>query len=362
MTILTSNAFSVAIIDSSLPSWTQIPVGTVQPIPATNTISNVTSNPSLSGSTPRQIINAWNGMALGKVGGIWHYVLHGGGHGDYAGNEVVGLPLDSDSPTWKVLASATPTASIIAEAAYNADGKPNISHTRSTMTILNGVLYRAKQAGVWKQATSYVTFDSCNLSTGTWRPAGYHPDAPGPTVGKRPILMADEARNLVWMWGDNSGAVVASFNPVTNTWTTYSPTHHASSGGGAALSPERDEIFGYHTEDSFWEFYDLGSPNAQGDRTGYSEGPSSATDSPEWDSGRSKYVMLSNGTSNCNVIWELDPTTKTWSQRTFTGTYPTSFDSDFTGHFNRLKYVSDFGGYVYCGKYNQPTYFYKSHA
>ncbi len=90
--------------------------------------ANVAPNPLPPGNSGvSSVTDAWCGAAFRKKGS-W-LLLHGGGHQDYAGNEIYGLSLEQDSPTWQRLRDPTPNDKITTNTYYYADGNPAAIHT-----------------------------------------------------------------------------------------------------------------------------------------------------------------------------------------------------------------------------------------
>lgn len=342
-----------------MPTWAQIAVGTVAPIFGTNTPDAVQSTLTsyLGLGNPVNLIRGWCGACLATIAGKPYLVIHGGGHGDYGGNEVLKFgPLDSNTPTWSVVSNPTPDAQVIAESAYNADGKPNVSHTRSLLAALGGRMYRAGQPGVWIAATAHSTTDSVDLSTGTWASSGTHANVSfGSSI--RGSLTADPTRGVLWYVGDQI-ARLYKFDPVANSWTQYTPTWAAGNTLHSAYSQSRDEICAVYGGTT--ALYSLGSPTTAPVTTGFTGTAVGGDSGLTWDSVRGVYAGLdTSGTRN--TIRELNPATKTWSVRTFTGTYETAPD-DSNGIFGRFQYVPGAKGYIYIGSTSRSVYFYRSHA
>ncbi|MHC4845329.1 MAG: hypothetical protein ACYTCU_04115, partial [Planctomycetota bacterium] len=184
------------------PAWYPVLPGRVVAIPAApgaETIEDVVPVPTPFNHPVSHLIAAWNGGTLIEIEDEPWLAIHGGGHGDYAGNEVVAFgPLTSDLPAWSPLSEPTPQALIDTSSPYNFDGMPNVSHTRDTLCFLDGTMYRAMQAGIYSATTSWDTFDSYDVSTGTWAAEGTHPDVP-PGGGVRGSAVADTNRDILWV-------------------------------------------------------------------------------------------------------------------------------------------------------------------
>lgn len=291
------------------------------------------------------------------IDGRQYLLVHGGGHGDYAGNEIVSFgPLDVETPQWRLVVNSTPGPMVSYGAPYNLDGRPNISHTRSTMAYLGGRFWKTPQSGPYPLANGFRTFDSFDLAGRRWAQSGTHPNSPA--AGEiRGALLADASRNFLWLVPDGTGARLSSFSPAANTWTTYSPSVTTEGTRIAALAPSRDEIFAH--AGSHNALYRLSTPNSPPDVGGFRGTNPSQGSGLVWDEGRQRYVALDPGLAR-NTVRELDPVTKVWTTRSFTGSFETSPD-DANGIFGRFQYVSGLRGYIYVGSTSGAVYFYRSH-
>lgn len=303
------------------------------------------------------LVRAWNGGVLASIGGRPYLLVHGGGHGDYAGNEIVSFgPLDVEGPQWRQVINSTPGSLVSFGEPYNLDGRPNVSHTRSTMAYLGGRFWKTPQAGPYPLVNATRTFDSFDMSGGRWAAAGAHPNSPS-AGSVRGALLSDSARNLLWLVPDGTGARLSSFNPSSNAWTTYTPSVTTGNTRIAALSPSRDEIFAHC--DTHNALYSLSSPNSPPETTGFTGTNPGNGSGLVWDEGRQRYVALDPGLAR-NTVRELNPATKVWSTRTFTGTYEPNPD-DAAGIFGRFQYVPALRGYIYVASTSGAVYFYRSH-
>ncbi len=343
------------------PRWYPAAPGEVVAIPArvgAATVEDVVPQPTPYGLPVKNLIAAWNGGALVERDGEPWLALHGGGHGDYGGNEVVVFgPLTAELPSWVLLSPPTPGPLIDTSAPYNLDGTPNVSHTRDTMCALDGVLYRAMQAGIFTATTSWDTFDSFDVATARWRPAGTHPDVPA-GGGVRGSCVADTRDGVVWVLRDGINSRLRRFSPATNAWTLFDATYTVDIETTAAYSEERHELFLFESRTApRHALFDLSDPDADPDTQGFAGDPPPDKCGLVWDAGRGVYAAL--GTDDRNLVRELDPVAKRWVPRVFTG--PTEpVPADAVGIFGRFRYVRALRGYVYVGATDGAVYFYRS--
>lgn len=84
-------------------------------------------NPAVAGGFGPGAITDYSGATLRIKGS--YFFIHGGGHVDYAGNEIYALSLESNSPTWQRVWGPTPNAQITPNTLTYADGNPAAGHT-----------------------------------------------------------------------------------------------------------------------------------------------------------------------------------------------------------------------------------------
>lgn len=159
------------ISSAATGEWVEVP--TSQPSTASGLV------PAVSGSMGSQsgIINAYNGAFV--YGG--KYYIHGGGHGDYGGNEVGVIDLMSASPAWDLLIERTPVADLLGSSNYYADGLPTSRHTYYGMWVIQhsgvpkmirlnwwmGFAFNGSPVG-GANGTRTTLVDAFNLSTNQW--------------------------------------------------------------------------------------------------------------------------------------------------------------------------------------------------
>jgi hypothetical protein len=167
------------------------------PSPST---SNVAPNPLPPGATGvAAVTDAWCGAALRKSGS--YLILHGGGHSDYAGNEIYALGLEADAPAWQRVWGPTPNSQITENSLVYADGNPAAIHTygrlqfddaRDTLMRFGSGEYPVGGVGpgvygwLWGAANWYPasTFQSHPNSGQTfYEEMGYTQDAAGNVYG-----------------------------------------------------------------------------------------------------------------------------------------------------------------------------------
>jgi hypothetical protein len=128
-----------------------------QEIPNTELAPHCPSDPAIEGNTGcRAIINAWNGGIADSNRN--RLIIWGGGHGDYFGNEVYGLDLNTMSISR--LTEPSPVSNVLTCPEAYTDGRPSSRHT------YGGLAYLAEKDGMFVYGGSK---SACGfMSTGTW--------------------------------------------------------------------------------------------------------------------------------------------------------------------------------------------------
>jgi len=360
--LLAQDAQRTTAADHYAPEWYPTEPGTIVAIPVkphARTVEDVVPQPTPFNKPVRNIIAAWNGGTLIYRAGQPYLAIHGGGHGDYAGNEVVVFgPLTEDRPHWQLLSPPTPQAQVNLNQPYNLDQTPNVSHTRDSLCYLNGSLYRALQAGCYPGVISYTTFDSFDVELGTWAPPGTHPNVPV-GGGVRGSAVADTNRNIIWVLRDGSGSKLRHFDPATNTWTMHLSTYTTLIETTSAFAASRDEVFLYDNRTTpRHALFRLPYPNLNPTTAGFTGPTPPDKCGLTWDEGRKRYAAL--GMNDRRKVFELNPTLKVWTLRKFTGPVEPQ-PQDGHGIFGRFQYVPELNGYVYVGSTSGSVYFYRSH-
>ena len=153
--------------------------------------------------------------------GIWNessgrFRVHGGGHDDYAGNEVYGINLFVTTPTWAL--DRPPTGAIgntgvLADGLENTgvyfDGRPRSSHTYCNLAIVNNEMWLACSAGPFRsgQGDGGKKTWRFNDATGDWVliQAGTWPIASA--TGNAGSTCFDTVRNRLYYWPSENASV-----------------------------------------------------------------------------------------------------------------------------------------------------------
>lgn len=204
---------------AGLPAWVSaLAAGQWYEIPGSN-LSAIEPSPLPNGSTgPTSKVIAWTSMAVDETNSVLYQVA-GGGHNDYAGNEVEKLALNVSSPAWVQVLAPTTNANLT-ETAYYADGRPCSRHHYRGL-VWNATDSRIMLVGGSRWGVTSATLrelDSFNIGSGTYSADNTHTNIPE-TVGVEEVkAMCRDARNDdIYVFSNFN---VAKWDQSTNTWSS----------------------------------------------------------------------------------------------------------------------------------------------
>lgn len=314
------------------------------------------------GSTPLGMM-AYSGGCVDPNTGDY-YSPAGGGHGDYAGNEVLKFHTSAEVPTWEVVGpmiggSPRPTASVTQLVAYYADGRPTSRHTYRSVQWdeTNQRLLLCGLRAPWHAGGSDVATeptDAFDLGALDYLPEGALPQVPQGADGNRSVLFThrDPSTGKIWAWN----YYLLMFDPVTETWTDYGGkgSSNLSIWGTSAFDHTRQQILQLNANAS-WPNRVLsvaGNPAANTPSvvtlTGAAAGAVTAaiqaceTETRHhctlWYAGwADKFVLQSKLTT----FWSIDPVTWECTQLAFSGSGPTQA-SDVYNRFIAVDHLQGF--------------------
>lgn len=336
------------------------PVGTFTELPQTriDAVLPVPLPPVGSGSAD-SIVTAWGGGAWDAA--RQRLYLMGGGHDDYAGNEVYAL----DVPTQRMLRLTDPSPN---SALYWPPGDPVPPYKD---VLKDGRPASVHVYGAWQHLPSRDALWLCSgsrwrdgdpsakawlldLKTLGWTALGW--TAPR----KLGISSAvDPATGRVWLRGDQA---YGAWDPATpNTGIAWSPLdsvgtydgHVTACGAGYLLTI--GVIQGAGTRCCIRRNLATGRvDNLLPSMTGATEILGTYAPGLDWDG--TKFIAYAGGTA----IYELSPTTPLITKRTAAAPAPPSQFAN--GTFGRWRFDAALGGFLYYGGIHQNAWFYKSAA
>jgi len=353
--------------------------------PWTYTSSTVTNQADLS-----TLLAAWNGGAYDRI--TKRLMLHGGGHGDYGGNEIVRLALLGASPEYGMHVNPYIGTGVDGNLddgneALNryAVNQPRSIHSYECLQIVGGYLYQASSPAPFLSAsTTYGSMWRCNLTTGVWEQLLQETNSG--SAGRfysAAVTCYDSYRNRIYGWNNN--AAYPNYYDITantfNTDTVVQPNIQATE-AYLIYIPELDvQLCLYKDYDNFIGIYDYGvtlnsgfvnEPGATGDAPGVS--PTYSTIGYDarmypnavwvpgygggvgavmcWHGGRSLYVLTPPASGNvATTAWA-------WTVKTIsTGTDPGAVNP--TGIWGRLFYDPDYRVLGLVKSYTAAPYWFK---
>lgn len=345
-------------VPTTLPSWrAPLAVGQWTAIP--NTAPSlaplaVKTYPTLGATGPAAKVIAWCGLSLDTRNSTL-YSAAGGGHSDYAGNEVHAIGLAVNTPQWVERRAATAASQVLASRAYYADGRPTSRHS------YYGVAFNEKRGRIlllagsrWGDGYQTEALDGFNLATLDWDRAGTYPNAPAAvTTYFGAAVVEHKSTGDLYAFANYNAY---RWNNATNTWSA------AVSGGtiygieaASALDSRRNRVLvvGGHGADR--GLYTLGSATtASVTLTGTH---ASALNLPG-------NGMVYEPTLDAYLVRRPDAggtvyriNAQTWAVSTFATTGGSSIPAAQNGVYRRWLYVPALGGVVYCPSYTSNLWF-----
>lgn len=189
------------------------------------------------------------------------FLLHGGGHNDYAGNEILGF--DLDTLTWALVAPVTtPVGSFTYDTDAYSDGLPSSTHTYDTNLYIptTDVFWRS---GGYRWGSGHGTSWTWEYDLSQSPSAdGWSHTANGPTAGGMGMAFYDSTLDYVFMAqpeGSGSAAYWRYYNCQTRAWSGAVSDYSCPLYGGGALDPTRRKIVAIGTDGNY--LFDISSPS-----------------------------------------------------------------------------------------------------
>lgn len=340
MTRVVSNAFSLTVQSAdAVPSWVSSAAFNSWFSPPGNT-TMATAQTSFTSpfSRPKENILAFSGAALKLA--TSEIFIAGGGHTDYAGNEVYSFPLLSETPQWDLRRLPTPEAQISwngsqpAPSAHYSDGRPVSRHTYWNLHFhesLNRLFFLGAKATWGEPAGSFLNVDAFNAATNDYDAANTYTATPFSQTFAAGFVkvgldvyaqMTSDGRWYRWNASNQSWTTLASRSPYNGD----SPFAYDSSRGRILRA-------GSHPA-----WFDVNNSLAETTVTFSGANASSTAQEstmiyvPDID----RYLLMRIGNS---TVYQIHPTDFTVTTYSLTGTAPTIPSSGIGLLYGRLMYV-----------------------
>jgi len=350
-------------IDTLQPGeWYEVPasnMNAVDPCPAGGCV--------YSGATgARSVMDAWGGGVYDSTRD--RLITWGGGHADYAGNEVYAFgPLTSASPTWQRVTE--PSTSIQQNVTHYPDGKPSARHSYNYLvydTVRDSMFSLAGSATYGSPGGGSNEVDSFNFATGTWR-SNWPVNSGANAIAA--IAAYDSVLNVSWYHGTFSSPLV-KFDPAGNggagAVTTYPTYIYLNYYATPAIDTKRHKMLaigGYGGARQFY-LWDLNNPSAAptspstSGAAGGVELESAAALGFAYDPIGDRYVAWNGGTT----VFTLNPDTWVWTQVDAAATNTVAASSltpNSNGTYGRFRYIPSKNAFIVVNNTTTNVFVYK---
>jgi hypothetical protein len=285
----------------------------------------------------------------------------GGGHADYAGNEVYSLRLADDSPTW--VRRNNPTMNVGGTsgvgAAYYSDGRPSSRHTYWHVQYCDqrDRLMTFGAAAVWGNGNgNFSTVDGFDPSANDYEPAGTYPSQSG--IAAVACGVAKDSNGNVYVHNYGTG-VLYKWTQSSNSWSSIGSSSPCEYETAHACDTSRNRILRVRGGNSSAGVYDLNRGGAFTSISFTGAGADVMSDGClVFDSSADCFWFLKRGSS---VLYRVDPITWAVTVQPVTGTVPNNSYVDGRHKiYGRFAYCPELRGLVFVRDSESDTFFVKT--
>jgi len=288
-----------------VPAWlsSAAPLTWIE-IPNTRLSSAQGGFPTPGGS--KDYITAYSGACVKDSGS--EVFLAGGGHADYAGNEVYTLRLQNESPRWVRRNDPTPVVGPSSHIGvpYYSDGRPTSRHTYWHIQFINARnrMFYIGGAAIWGNGNGLTSaVDGFNPDTNDYEPRGTYPSLPQNAVYVAQGVAKDAQENV---WLQNPGGNLYRWDRVTATTTLVASRSVHEIDTPFCVDPVRNRLVRFDAQ--YGAMFDLNNNGAESAvRFG---GPQAAKvkwrSSVIWCAARGSFLIWR---WNENTVYECNPAT-----------------------------------------------------
>ena len=355
--IITGGGSSIAqqLAALNVGEWFMYPnshATTVDPCPANGCSYSGTSHFTA-------IMDAWCGGAYDTTRD--ELLIHGGGHVDYGGNEVIAFSIYNG--TWR--RRSNPSSPVGNNSAYYPDGRPSATHSYGGLHYLPAPydkMYRsfgsAYPSGGSTNDVNSFDLSVDGLTVNPWANLASLPVPPGDFSAGA----ANPTTMRIWHQAAvSSNATLCEYNPATNTWTThgqFSTYEYAT----WAIDDDNNHMVGL-LQDGRIMFWNLNSPTSVTQLTTTNNPNLASTDqAPGFVYDKVNKCFL--GWGGGSTIWQLSipagggPSgTWAWTQLALSaGNSVTPTDNNSRGTYGRFRYVPSLHAVVVVNSVNENVY------
>lgn len=305
---------------------------------------------------PRAVMDAWSGGAYDSNRD--RLIVWGGGHCDYAGNEL--YVFDIQTLSWSRLTE--PSTTIAEGVSHYPDGLPSSRHTYDMLSYVpetGKFVSVGGGAGYFcDQPQNYInSTDLFNFALNRWERAANHPSI-GNSTGR--VSAYDAATGHVWAHGTYDGKL-AEYNPVADTWKAHGSQTYLEIDGKAAIDAQRHEMlvvggYGGNRQILLWDLDNPAAgpkiPSTSGDRTLETQSGIGLVYDPVSD----RYVGWDGGSS----VYTLNPDTWVWTKvDPATSNSVQGPAANENGTYGRFQYIPSQNAFVVVSRTDGDVFFYK---
>lgn len=317
------------------------------------------------------VVAAWGGGVLNTVGldygagfvaGTW-LVIWGGGHGDYAGNEIYAFgPIEAAAPQWRRVTDPTiPAPDDVARIGNN----PVSRHTYDTIQYdaANNRLIALGCAGYYHTGFTFTTIDFFNFATRTWS-AG--PNIPSGNGIIEAVSVIDD--DYAWLIQSGNSTAVNRLQLSDNTLTSYSKDLPGSRNNSKAAVHTGVRVAAW-MDGTTLRAFDLRTPSTSQQFTPTQTGtaPSASGTVLAFDPVGGRFVAWSNGGKTLQFLKPgANPYSggDAWAWSSVTpagGATPAAQNNQGTfGRFQWVHTTGDIRGAILMPDYDSPVYFWRA--
>jgi hypothetical protein len=326
------------------------------------------------GSACQAVYNAWNSAAADTKRN--RLIIWGGGHGDYAGNELYSLELTTTPPSLIRLNPPSPpntSNNPCPSPEALTDGRPNSRHTYDSLAYLpdQDVMFSVGggvgmcgfgSRGAWALSMGSVTSACAPNCNSTWVQQSSGPDGYGF------ITAWDSLRHLYWINDQNN---LWSFDPASNKWMKRGPGTANNFNAIGAFDPVEKYFINVGLDAGGGQsivYYSVASNSNYkqinpGINASCAPGVTSSYPGVAWDPIDNVVVVYPNAGS---VLYLLNPRTWTCTTETYGSTqgadYPQSSSATGNGALKRFNYFPSLDIYVLCNDPYNDCWYLRRHS
>jgi hypothetical protein len=348
LTFAHAQSIPTQILNMVPGTWLRVPksnLTAVNPCPANNCSYSSTSGINA-------VMDAWSGGTFDSTRN--RLIVWGGGHNDYAGNEVYAF--DMTTLTWSRLTN--PSIPNTSNSGIYGDGTPASRHTYAALAYLPNVDRMLNAGGAIYQSGSGNNMTwFFNFSNSTWQRRS---DAPSPSNGEC-CGYAAAYDPVTGHFFRSHGDGLSEYDTNANTWTNHggsSPSLYIN----AAIAPA-DRLMvavgggSYGVAGTYyWRLNPPSGTLTKANTTGDKTVELGAAPGFAWSSAANVFVGWNGGAS----VYTLDPKTWVWTKinpAPANVVVPTAPNS--RGTYGRFQYVPAMNVFVLVNRVNEDVYIYK---